>query len=185
MIILNINKNAFTSCNHEIIHSENILSKINELVDIDPKENFNLVSLFRLLDQYPDLFLIYPDLIKIKENIFNILSLNQDQSVDGLLKIAERYDITPIISEKDYGETITPYMNINKRYVMYYVNSKEEQMKIERVELKHIINTKIIISDKENKFINMLNNSDIIDKREGIITLNNLLLLISKVDFFI
>lgn len=183
MIILNSEKGIIENEIEEIILDENVLSNLNSSIKFKPDNEITLIKLCQILNNYPVLFLVYPSLKTLKEHIHEIVINNEENSIKGVLKVTEQYKIEPLILEKNYGSDITPYINIDKNYVLYYENNKGEKAILNDFFLKNIINTKIALSDKENFFINMFDDGKLINKQDIQLTLNEFLLLISKIEY--
>lgn len=183
MILLNSESNIIEDLNGEIVSDETILSKLNDIVKFKPNETITLIGLSDIIGEYPSLFKVFPKLSEMFEAIKNIISLNEIQSISGSLKISERYELRPIISDHEYGKEITPYLDIKKRSVIYYFNCKSENVELTSISLKHIIEMPIAICDKENVFFNMFENKEVLEKCETDITLNNFLKTICTINF--
>lgn len=183
MILLNSENNIIEDTSGVIITDETILSKLNDIVKFKPNETITLIALSNIIRDYPSLIKVFPKLSEMCNLIGEIISLNENQSISGTLKITERYELQPIISEQEYGKEITPYLDIKKRSVVYYFNCKSENVELTSISLKHIIEVPILICDKENAFFNMFENKEVVDKCETEITLNNFLKTICTINF--
>lgn len=185
MIKLDVENKKITNEVGDLLSNNEILSYINKKLIIDECSNLSLLSLIDLISEYENLFLVFPELRTLKANMEEIIRLNEEKSIDGTIQISERYLIKPLLKDNDYGEESTSYLDINKHYAIYYVNTKNERMELEKVPLKNVMCTSIFVSDKENFFINMYNNSSVIVQGGSKITLNNFLRIISEIDFVI
>lgn len=183
MIYLNLENKKIRMQNHDDICNDSILSFLNNEISFSGKKDVNLFNVLSLVEEYPNLYLVFPGIKNIKEKVDMIINENKDKSFSGKIFISETYEVSPVISGADYMKDISTFIKIDKKYKIFYENNNGDRQLLRKTPLKYFSFTKMYVQNEIISFVKMRNDLEIIKNVDFPITLNDFLLVLSYLEY--